>query len=237
MEKKKQIYLLIFLILIFFSLNYNFIDEKLGNFLLEGQAQKVLVDRVIDGDTFVTGIENVRLLGINTPERGEEFYEEAKNFLENLILNKEVTLKYLGEREDKYGRTLAYIYFNGKNINLKLVENGFANYYFYSGKDIYSKDLIEAWNSCIENNLNLCEKSNHICSSCISINEKKIINSCRFNCDIEGWEIKGEGRNKFIFDGILESGNQENFNLDLENSGGSLFLRDSEGKLVLWGDY
>ena len=40
-----------------------------------------------------------------------------------------------------------------------MVENGFANYYFYSGKDKYSDDLLEAWNKCIQNDVNLCEKS------------------------------------------------------------------------------
>ncbi len=34
--------------------------------------------RVIDGDTFVTsGSQNVRLYGVDTPERGEKCYREA----------------------------------------------------------------------------------------------------------------------------------------------------------------
>jgi len=206
MVKKKEIIFLVFLVLVLITINYNYIDSTLENFLLEDQTQKVLVERVIDGDTIVTEIGNVRLLGMNTPERGERGFLEAKEFLEDLILNKSVSLEYVGERQDKYGRILAYVYFNGENVNVRLVEQGFANYYFYSGKDIYSQDLINAWNSCINENVNLCEKSGEVCGECVEIVGKEIVNSCGFDCNIEGWEIKEEGRDKFVFDGSLSSG-------------------------------
>ena len=52
-----------------------------------------LVSRVIDGDTFeLCSGETARLLCVDTPEKGEEGYEEAKVFLEDLILYKEVRL-------------------------------------------------------------------------------------------------------------------------------------------------
>ena len=73
--------------------------------------------------------------------------------------------------------------------------------------------------------------------SCISINLKSIINNCNFECDISNWEVKGEGRKKFIFsEQSLKQNEKAGFELDLTDSGGSLFLRDEEGRLVLWED-
>jgi|TARA_Y100000310_G_scaffold246466_1_gene251769 hypothetical protein len=237
MRKNKEAILLVILMVLLFSVNYSFLNEKLEGFLTNQDS--VFIERIIDGDT--VEIENktsIRLLGINSPERGEVYYLEAKEFLEDLILNETVTLEYVGERQDKYGRTLAYIYINKENVNLKLVEEGLANYYFYSGKDIHSDDLMNAWDSCIENNKNLCEKSIDVCKSCISISQNKIVNECDFDCDITDWQIKGEGRKKFIFpDGILEQGEEASFELELTNTGDTLFLRDGEGKLVLWEGY
>jgi micrococcal nuclease len=234
MKKLKEPIILITLILLLFVLNYSFLDEKLEGFLVNQDS--VLIERIIDGDT--VEIENktsIRLLGINSPERGEAYYSEAKEFLEVEILNKPVELEYIGERQDKYGRTLAYIYFNGENININLVKNGFANHYFYSGKDIHSDDLLNAWNSCIENNVNLCEKSTDVCKPCISISQNKIVNECDFDCNITSWEIKGEGRKKFIFSNeTLKQGKEIPFELEFIDTGDTLFLRDEEGKLVSW---
>ena len=234
MTKKKEITILISLVVLLVILNYNFLDSKVESFFLGDQSEKTVVERIIDGDTIVTEIGNVRLLGINTPERGERGFLEAKVFLENLILNKSVVLEYVGPREDKYGRILAYVFLEGGNINLKLVENGFGNYYFYDGRDIYSEDLEEAWNSCISKEINLCGPSDHECSKCISIEGEKIVNQCGFSCNIEAWEVKEEGRDKFVFEGSLEPNGKREFELEQDNKDGLVFLRDGEGGLVVY---
>jgi len=233
---KKEKYFLIGLILIIFILNYSFLDSILiQNFQNSNTAK---VQRIIDGDTIVADNETIRFLGINTPERGEKYYSEAKEFLEKTILNKTIRLEFVGETQDKYYRTLAYVFLDDKNINIELVEKGFANYYFYDGKDKYSEDLENAWEKCLENKINLCKHSSHKCSSCIEINSKKsIINNCEFSCDINNWEIKGEGRKKFLFNKTINSGETLEFDLDISSSGGTLFLRDSEGNLVLFENY
>lgn len=259
-KRKIESFLLLFLIFILFAVDYPFLDKAAENFLSEPES--VYVSRVIDGDTIIGNNESVRLLGINTPERGEELYNEAKEFLESEIINKTVRLEFGRERKDRYNRTLAYVFFNNKNVNLELVEIGFGNYYFPSGKDIYYEKFKIAWNHCIENNLNLCEKSQDKCSECIFLenfdfkNQKIVFrNKCDFSCEITEWEIKDEGRKKFIFPRfILESnkevnvivGNETNNNENLfwkneeyvwTKSGDTLFLRDSKGKLVLWRAY
>jgi len=238
-KNRRDIKILIVLIIALLIINYPFLNRQLENFL--DLNKEIYVDRIIDGDTIESEIEgnktSIRLLGINTPERGEFLYDEAKEFLEDGILNKTIQLEFIGDRIDKYDRTLAYVFFNFTNINVKMVENGFANYYFYSGKDKYSDDLLDAWNQCVEVEINLCEKSKNSCAGCVSINSDGgfIINNCPFSCDITNWSVRGEGREKFIFsEQTLTPGAQTSFALNLENTGGSLFLRDDYGKLVEW---
>lgn len=71
------------------------------------------VTNVIDGDTFQTASgDTIRLLCVDTPELGSEGYEEAKQFLESLILNKEVILNKSITDKDNYNRLLRYVYAN-----------------------------------------------------------------------------------------------------------------------------
>ena len=82
--------------------------------------EKVFVDRVIDGDTFVAVIdgnqERVRLIGMDTPEtkhprKGvEPFGPEASAFTKDLIEGKEVFLEFDVQERDRYGRVLAYVW-------------------------------------------------------------------------------------------------------------------------------
>ncbi len=249
---KKEIIAIIFLSLIVLTLNYSWLDAKVEGFLTEGSSDFVKVERVIDGDTFVSNGTSIRLLGINSPEKGEKYYEEAKKFLEDIILNETVKLEYGKDKTDRYGRILAYVFLNNENINLKEVDEGFANYYFPSGKDIYYNDFKKSWEKCIDQNKNLCEKSKDICTKCIELKEwdikkQEIIfyNSCSYSCNLNNWSIKDEGRKKFIFeDFILEPKKDvaitsKEFNKEYvwTQTGDTLFLRDNEGKLVLWESY
>ena len=234
-SKQKNILVLVLLIIVLVIINYSWLDDALSNFL--NTSEQVHVDRIIDGDTIESNKTSIRLLGINSPERGELYYEEAKEFLEQEILNKTVNLKYGKERYDKYQRVLAYVFLDHQNINLRLVENGYANYYFPSGKDQYYNQFFEAWEDCINNQVNLCEPSQHVCTNCISININSITNNCGFSCDISDWTIKAEGRDNILFSEVLESQEETSFELELTETGDTLFLRDDEGKLVVLGSY
>lgn len=234
-SKKKDLLILTLLLIIFLAVNYPFLDSKLERALLGQETQTVFISRVIDGDTVASNNLNqsIRLLGINSPERGEPYYEEAKAFLEALILNRSVTLEFTGQRTDKYQRTLAYIISNNQNINIQLVEQGLANPYQYSGKDKYSNQIQAAWQTCLQNQINLCTPSTHDCANCIALSQNKITNSCPFACNLAGWTIKGEGRDKITFNQTLPPKESLEFDLDLTNSGGSLYLRDDLGFLVI----
>lgn len=256
----KQVLILLILILLLFSVNYKTLD----GFLIKtfDNKNEVLVTRVIDGDTIVAGNITIRLLAINSPEKGEKYSIEAKEFLEKIILNKSIILEEKGK--DKYQRTLAYIFYQNKNVNLEIVKNGFANFYFPSGKDIYYDNFKTAWENCINNNLNFCKNSDDRCANCMVLktfdhkNEIIILkNICDFNCDLTSWTIKDEGRKKFAFPNFilkkdktveiivskdkLEDTNEKLFWIRKDyvwtDSGDTIFLRDFEDNLVLWKNY
>ena len=98
--------------------------------------QQVVVEDVIDGDTIdvrLTGTSGaddtrVRLLGIDTPEKGAHWGEEATRFTAGQVEGSTVTLR-LGESEtrDRYGRLLAYVYLDdARTLNELLVREGHA---------------------------------------------------------------------------------------------------------------
>lgn len=103
------------------------------------------VARVIDGDTLVLeNGERVRLLGIDTPERGEFLYLEAKELLSNLTAGRTVFLQTGREDRDKYGRQLRWIISDGGLANLDLVESGLARTFMLEENDRYYQELTEA---------------------------------------------------------------------------------------------
>ena len=85
------------------------------------------VVRVVDGDTFVISSgEKVRLIGVNTPEVGELYYDEATAFLSDMVLGEEVLLEGDTSNRDKYGRLLRYVWIDDVFVNEQLVWEGFA---------------------------------------------------------------------------------------------------------------
>ncbi len=106
-------------------------------FLLSLTANASLTNTIIrscyDGDTCtaVDG-EKIRLACIDTPElKGKNANriaaEEAKDFLNQLVANKKVSIKRI--TKDKYGRTVAEIYKDGKNIQELIVKKDFGKIY------------------------------------------------------------------------------------------------------------
>jgi nuclease-like protein len=249
-SKKKERIILVAILIVLVIINYGFIDGFLEKRFGE-EAILVEVERVIDGDTVVINGTSMRLLGINSPEKGEKYSEEAKEFLEQIVLNKTIVMKSRGK--DRYYRELVYLFDldERKKINLDIVEKGYANFYFPSGKDEYYKDFVDAWDKCLKNNINLCEKSEHECVECIDLEEwgygKDVIlyNTCEKTCDLEEWSIKDQGRKVFVFkDFVLESGEgaqikAEAFEVEYvwTKSGDSIFIRDENGGLILYKNY
>jgi endonuclease YncB( thermonuclease family) len=86
-----------------------------------------VVTEVIDGDTVDLGNgERVRLVGIDTPERGECGYEKAADALSTLVLGRQVELVRSDEDRDQYDRLLRYVDVDGVDTGLALVRRGLA---------------------------------------------------------------------------------------------------------------
>jgi micrococcal nuclease len=107
-----------------------------------GIAEKRLVIRVIDGDTIVVSPnEKVRLIGVDTPETvhpktaAQCFGKEAKEFTRSLAERRSIRLildesNAVRHHKDRYGRTLAYVYFDdGTMLNAELIRRGYAHAY------------------------------------------------------------------------------------------------------------
>jgi len=104
--------------------------------------EKRLVVRVIDGDTIViVPNEKVRLIGVDTPETVHPnktvqcFGKDAKEFTRRMVEHKSIRLvldesNVARHHKDRYGRTLAYVYFDdGTMLNAELIRRGYAHTY------------------------------------------------------------------------------------------------------------
>jgi micrococcal nuclease len=91
----------------------------------------------VDGDTIlVRGAngrnERVRYIGVDTPESVkpnspvECYGHEASDFNKQLVQGRRVRLVPDQEAEDKYGRSLAFVYVGDTFVNAELVKNGYA---------------------------------------------------------------------------------------------------------------
>ncbi len=116
-------------------------------------VERAEVERVIDGDTIVLkSDERVRLIGIDTPEKGEKCFEEAKNRLQQLVLGKSVLLgKGVSER-DVYGRLVRFVYADGLFVNLALIEEGFALAFEFEPDTGFSELFREAELKAVDGN-------------------------------------------------------------------------------------
>jgi micrococcal nuclease len=94
----------------------------------EPVAQGIVV-RVFDGDTFLLeGDLCVRLKGIDTPEKDQPGYGEARRALESWISGARVRLTYdARDRVDRYGRLLAFVSTpDCASVNEALLRSGWA---------------------------------------------------------------------------------------------------------------
>lgn len=113
-----------------------------------------IVTKIIDGDTIIIqGGEKIRLLGIDCDERGKPCYKEAKEFLEEFLLDEKILLEKDIEDKDRYSRSLRYVFLDGENINLKLIKKGLCIARFERDGAKYQKEIINAEEIAIKNRI------------------------------------------------------------------------------------
>ncbi|MBI2449750.1 thermonuclease family protein [Candidatus Pacearchaeota archaeon] len=261
-----------FLLLIITFLLLGYLVSYTGEVIEERKEARVV--RVIDGDTIEVNIsgtlEKVRLLDVNTPEKGEFYYKEASDFLNSTLNEGMVYIE--GNERDRYGRLLGYVFYNGKMINEQIIENGYGHFYSYQDSR-YTDELKEAEEYARDNKIGIWQKSSNICSECIILADfdsgkgrddceagteyAVFYNKCAQGCSLDGWNVKDRATHIYRFkNAVIDKdkklilyngiGNDNGTTLYWQNkgcaslwndAGDALFLRDKEGKLVLYYNY
>lgn len=108
--------------------------SKFLNFECEAIYLKSQVKFVTDGDT--VEVEDagdypskLRLLGIDSPEHNQLFFQEAKNFVFQKISGQEVEILISvkrSEQKDQFDRTLALLIIDDEIVNLSILKEGLA---------------------------------------------------------------------------------------------------------------
>ena len=117
-------------------------------------AEVVKFSDCVDGDTIKVLVNKkeytVRMLAVDTPEsvhptKGVEYYgKEASEFTCNKVKNaKKLELEYddNSDKEDKYGRLLAWVFVDGKLLQEELIKNGYAKVAYLYDNYKYTEKL------------------------------------------------------------------------------------------------
>jgi endonuclease YncB( thermonuclease family) len=109
------------------------LPARQGAFTLGGT-----VSYVVDGDTIAVRLQNgrrerVRLIGIDTPERGDCLSVQATGQARRLAGGRRVVLRGDASQDtrDRYGRLLAYAWVGGRDLGYQQVASGLARVYVY----------------------------------------------------------------------------------------------------------
>ncbi len=129
------------------------------------EKDKVVLSKCVDGDTAWFLLNNkkikVRFLAIDTPEstnKIEPYGKEAAKFTcDKLKEAKTIELEYdkNSDKTDKYGRYLAWIIVDGKNLQKELVKNGYAEVDYIYGNYNYIDELKLLQKEAQKNKLNI----------------------------------------------------------------------------------
>jgi len=244
MIKRALVFILVIAFLVLLSIYY---PKFTGEAVIDNnkyQREKCFVGRVIDGDTIVCNNQSTRLLGINTPEKKMPYYEEAKEFLQE-IENKSVEVLRDKEDEDKYNRKLRYVFYENRLLNVEILQEGLATSFMLNGLK-YEDKLKNAEIYAKNNEIRLWEKSKEVCADCIELlelnytNEFFILkNNCNFDCNLSGWIVKDDANHFFKLDN-LKSFENKRYDSKLKiwnDEGDRFFMRDETGKLVVFYEY
>lgn len=158
-----------------FATQYDTINDLPDTFFKEKREIKAIVVKVVDGDTYkVRHMANsrssnfqgtlkdytitVRIAAVDTPETakqgnpGQKFANEAKEFAERKLLNKQTRIKLLSR--DQYGRVIGLVKYrdsgflswfrSDRDISEELLKQGLASVYRQGGAQYDGS--VERWN-------------------------------------------------------------------------------------------
>jgi endonuclease YncB( thermonuclease family) len=225
-----------------------------GNWLFfqefsEFDREHVIIQRVIDGDTVeLQDGRTVRLLNINTEEKGRAWSSEASEYLSR-YLNKSVEIEVSGV--GKYGRILGRLYSGEEYLNLEIVRLGLAHVYLVEESE--EKEFKKVEEKAREEEIGIWEKSEYDGCLDVEINKKDEYLVIEDICglDFNGWSVKDESTKMYKF----KDNKRINYKLFSEKGDDvgnelywgqgkvwnddrdSIFIRDSSGFLVYYDSY
>ena len=115
-------------IIVIFGFDSTDTAPNTGNFDPVFMGYEGQVTRVIDGDTLIIDLTTIRLSLVDTPERGEPGYQEAKDFASTVcpVGSNAEFIEDSWQKEDKYGRSLGLVFCNDMFLNELLLSSGHA---------------------------------------------------------------------------------------------------------------
>jgi len=176
---------------------------------------------VLRGDTLITTFgKEMSLISVKAPDRGEPCFEESRDKLKELTLNKNVTLQRDVIDQNYYGRYLRYAFFDDLFINDAMIRSGLARYVESENNTNYSSLLYEAEIDAISKRL--CLWKDLETDPCLfvaffnydaegvdefNLNDEFVTfrNICEGLIDLTGWTVKDSGEMYTFSEFILES--------------------------------
>lgn len=107
--------------------------------------------KAVDGDTAKLSVKGrtytFRFLAVDTPETVKPntpvafMGKRASDYTKSELKRRKIQIQYDGNKTDKYGRKLAWIWVDGKLLQDKLVKKGYARVYYIYGRYKYTNIL------------------------------------------------------------------------------------------------
>ena len=131
-------------------------SDYLGKTLAQDGIEVVTLDKCVDGDTTHFRTQNnqffsLRYLGVDTPESTaqiEPWGKAASDFVCERLLNANTIVVEIDDyagRYDNYQRTLGYVWYDGRLLNLELIEQAYSSAVGVASYK-YGSEMTEAFN-------------------------------------------------------------------------------------------
>lgn len=127
---KKIYHLLLFAFLLFSNSLWSQITSKVVG-IKDGDTVVVLLDGNIQ--------KTLRLADVDCPESSQPFGKNAKQFTSSQVFGK--VISFIETDTDRYGRTIAKIYYDNKYLSAEIIKVGYGWWYYRYSKDKSLGDL------------------------------------------------------------------------------------------------
>jgi micrococcal nuclease len=111
-----------------------------------GRSWTAKVVSVTDGDTINVirdgRQEKVRLYGIDTPEKGQDYGQQARDLTSALVAGRNVEVEQ--KDTDRYGRVVGLVKVDGQSLNELVIQNGYAWVYWQYCKEKFCTEWVKS---------------------------------------------------------------------------------------------